>query len=444
MGQRVHWSGRLAFILAAAGSAIGLGNIWKFPYIAGVNGGGAFVLIYLLCIACVGLPVLISEIYIGQRTQSNAVRAFEKLSGDKKTFWSAPGYMGLISAILILSFYSVVGGWVLDFFYQSVSFQFQGKSAAEISDILGGMLGDPVRMSISHTLFMGLTVAMVYGGIKDGLERWTKILMPALLVLLVAMLAKSVSLDGFSAAISFLFSPDFSKLSPAGILEAVGHSFFTLSLGMGAMLTYGSYLNEKEDLLKTGLMIAFLDTFIALLAGVVIFSIVFSFDLEPASGPGLMFATLPGLLAQMPGGDYLSIIFFMLVLFAALSSAVSILEVAITYFSETLNKDRKKVTLGAGLVIYLMAYLPLFSFNYWKEVKVFGLNFFDLFDSTSSHYLLPIGGLMISLFMGWRLGLDDSMRVTSGNKPLALGLMWLTRVVAPIAIAVVIYQKVVA
>ena len=200
--------------------------------------------------------------------------------------------MGLISAILILSFYSVVGGWVLDFFYQSVSFQFQGKSAAEISDILGGMLGDPVRMSISHTLFMGLTVAMVYGGIKDGLERWTKILMPALLVLLVAMLAKSVSLDGFSAAISFLFSPDFSKLSPAGILEAVGHSFFTLSLGMGAMLTYGSYLNEKEDLLKTGLMIAFLDTFIALLAGVVIFSIVFSFDLEPASGPGLMLSLI--------------------------------------------------------------------------------------------------------------------------------------------------------
>lgn len=442
MGNRAHWSGRLAFILAAAGSAIGLGNIWKFPYITGINGGGAFVLIYLACIALVGLPILIAEIYIGQKGQSNAVASFEKLH-KKNTFWAAPGYMGLLAAILILSFYSVVGGWVLDFGYRAFTFQFEGKSAAVISDMLGGLFSDPSRMAISHTIFMALTIGIVVGGIKNGLERWTKILMPALMVLLAILFVKSMSLDGFGKAVDFLFAPDFSKLSPASILEAVGHSFFTLSLGMGAMLTYGSYLDEKEDLVKTGLMVAFLDTFIALVAGLVIFSIVFSFDLEPGSGPGLMFATLPGLFVQLPGGNFMAIMFFLLVTFAALSSAVSILEVAVTYFSETKGISRNKMAVIAGGVIYVMGYFPLFSFNKLSDVKILGKNFFDLFDVIASNYLLPIGGLLIAMFIGWVLGKDAVKDIVKKDGFATTGLLWLLRVVAPLAVFIILLNKVI-
>lgn len=443
MGTRAHWSGRLAFVLAAAGSAIGLGNLWKFPYITGINGGGAFVLIYLLCIALVGLPILIAEIYIGQKGQSNAIASFEKLH-KKGTPWAMPGYMGLLAAILILSFYSVVGGWILDFGMRAVTGEFEGKSANVISEMLGGLFANPGRMAISHTIFMTLTIGIVVGGVKKGLERWTKILMPALFVLLLIMFFKAVSMSGFGKALEFLFSPDFSKLTPASILEAVGHSFFTLSLGMGAMITYGSYLDEKENLVKTGVMVAFLDTFIALMAGLVIFSIVFSFDLEPGSGPGLMFATLPGLFAQLPGGYFMSIAFFALVAFAALSSSVSILEVTVSYFSEKLKKDRKKVSIVAGIIIYIMGFLPLISFNVASDVKVFGLGFFDLFDIIASNYLLPIGGLLISLFLGWVLSKEACDNITNGNKLASAGLMWSLRLIAPGAILVVLYSKIFA
>lgn len=442
MGTRAHWSGRLAFVLAAAGSAVGLGNLWKFPYIAGVNGGGAFVLIYLVCIALVGLPILIAELYIGQKGQANAVASFELLH-KKKTFWAAPGFMGLLSAILILAFYSVVGGWILDFAYMAFTDGFSGKSAEEVSGTLGALLGNPGRMAITHSIFMALTIGIVVGGVKNGLEKWTKILMPVLFVLLLILLAKAVTMDGFGRAMEFLFSPDFSKLTKEGILEAVGHSFFTLSLGMGAMITYGSYLDKKENLIKIGVMVAFLDTFIAILAGIVIFSIVFSFDLEAGSGPGLMFATLPGLFAQIPGGVYMAMAFFVLVGFAALSSSVSILEVAVVYFSETFKISRKKMALTAGIIIYIMGYLPLLSFNKLAEVKVLGLNFFDLFDAASSKYLLPLGGMMIALFLGYILGKEACLKITKGNELAATGLMWTSRVLAPGAVAVVMYNMII-
>ncbi|MFK8139258.1 MAG: sodium-dependent transporter [Bdellovibrionales bacterium] len=442
MGNRAHWSGRFAFILAAAGSAIGLGNLWKFPYVTGVNGGGAFVLLYLACIAAVGLPILIAEIYIGQNSQSNAVQSFEKLY-KKGTAWRAPGFMGLIAAILILSFYSVVGGWVMDFEYRSIMMEFKSASGEEISKMLGGLFENPGRMAIWHTIFMGLTVGIVVGGVKDGLERWNKILMPTLFLILVILLVRSFYLEGFSDAVSFLFQPDFSKLTPASILEAVGHSFFTLSLGMGAMITYGSYLDKKENLLRTAVTVAFLDTFIALIAGLVIFSIVFTYGLEPGGGPGLMFQTLPGLFAQLPGGSYISIGFFFMVLFAALSSAVSILEVSVSYFSESKNLDRKKVAIVSGGIIYIMGYLPLLSFNHLSDVKVLGLNFFDLFDKISSSYLLPIGGMLISLFMGWKLSRKAVEKVVGGPGLAATGLLWLLRVVAPLAVLAVIINGII-
>lgn len=442
--SRSRWGSRLAFILATSGSAIGLGNIWKFPYVAGVNGGGSFVLLYLACIFLIGVPIFIAELYIGQQSQKNAVEAFAVLH-KPKTFWSLPGWLGVISAFLILSFYSVVGGWILDFELRSLLNEFGPQASQEqIKGSLSQLFANPVRQIIAHIIFMSLTVGIVLKGVREGLERWTKILMPTLMVLLVALLIYSFTLSGFQQALSFLFQPDFSKLTAAGALEAVGHSFFTLSLGMGVIITYGSYLSKDENLAKVAFTIAFLDTFIALVAGLVIFSIVFSFNLDPSGGPGLIFSTLPSLFAQLPGGSIVSSTFFLLVSFAALTSSVSILEVVVAYIHEKYNYSRAKVTICTGLITAVTGVLCLFSFNVLKDFKILGLNIFDLFDTTTSSYLLPIGGLLMSLFFGWVLGEKAAAKaIKSENKVLTLGLVWTARIVAPLAILVIIYQKVV-
>lgn len=438
---RAHWSGRLAFILAAAGSAIGLGNIWKFPYITGENGGGAFVLIYLACIAVVGLPILIAEMYIGQKAQRNTVEAFEVIH-KKGTFWRVPGWLGLASAFLILSFYSVVGGWILDFEFRSILGEFYGKDESTIKTTLTGLFSAWPRQLLWHTVFMVLTVGIVLGGVKNGLERWNKILMPVLLGILGLLFVYSMTLPGFKDSIGFLFSFDTSKLSPAGVLEAVGHSFFTLSLGMGTLITYGSYLGKDENLPKIAVAVAFMDTMIALVAGIVIFSVVYSFNMEPGAGPGLILVTLPVLFNKMGMMGYIvSVLFFMLVSFAAITSAVSILETVVAYWDETRNVERKKGTILVGIVIYLVGLLSVFSTNLLSDFKVAsfafegGLTFFDLFDKLTSSYFLPIGGLLISLYFGWVVGLKGIQEATrSDNDLVNKGLLWTARVIAPGAV----------
>jgi neurotransmitter:Na+ symporter, NSS family len=436
---RIHWSSRFAFILAAAGSAIGLGNLWKFPYITGVNGGGAFVLIYLLCIMAIGVPILIAELYIGQNSQKNAVQAFEE-THQKGTAWRMTGWMGILSAFLILSFYSVVGGWILDFSYSALANRFTGRSPAEIEGLLGNLFASPGTLIAWHFVFMGLTVAIVAGGIKNGIERWAKILMPLLLILLGALLIRSFFLPGFSQAMTFLFVPDTSQLTAGGIMEAVGHAFFTLSLGMGAMITYGSYLSKKENLSKIAFTVAFMDTGIALLAGIVIFSIVFSFGMEAGGGPALMFQTLPVLFSQMEGGYFIALAFFLLLAFAALTSAVSLLEVVVTYWVETHEKSRLQTTLISGSLIFTLGILCALSFNLLSGVTFRGMNFFDLFDAATSRIFLPFGGLLIALFYGWVLG-PKAVQATL-DKPVAhflvIGLLWSARVLAPLAIFVVL------
>ena len=441
--MRSHWGSRMAFVLAASGSAVGLGNIWKFPYITGVNGGGSFVLVYLACIALVGIPIFMAELYIGQQGQSDSVHSFEKLH-KKGTFWTIPGWLGLLSAGLIMSFYSVVGGWVLDFEFKSLLFQFANMNEAEIKGQLNGLLASPARQVLMHTIFFGLTTAIVYKGVKEGLERWSKILMPALLVMLLGLFFYSFSLEGFGKAINFLFSPKNEALSPGALLEAVGHSFFTLSLGMGVILTYGSYLNKEVNLPRVAITVAFLDTAIALLAGVVIFSVVFSFGLEPGSGPGLIFSTLPALFTKLPGGNILMIIFFLLITFAAITSAVSILEVVVARLSDHYKVSRRKATLVTSAAIYVLGLLSAFSYNLLNDVKVFNLHFFDLFDTLTSSYLLPLGGLFISLFFGWVLGPKAAKAAMGGKEgPWAWALLWLTRIIAPFAILLVFYNKVI-
>lgn len=437
---RSHWGSRLAFVLAAVGSAVGLGNIWKFPYIAGLNGGGLFVLIYLVCIALVGVPVFIAELYIGQQGQKNAIESFEVLD-RKNTPWRSAGFLGILSAFFILSFYSVVGGWVLDFEFRSLFFEFSGKSSEEISGLLSHLHASPLRQTFWHLVFLSAVSGIVLMGVSKGLERFNKILMPALMLIILGLFFYSFSLPGFSKALEFLFKPEANKLSAAAILEAVGHSFFTLSLGMGAILTYGSYLEKKESLVKVAFAVAFLDTAIALLAGVVIFSVVFSFNLEPGAGPGLIFSTLPTLFVQLPGGSFLAILFFLLVTFAALTSAVSILEVVVAYLTEKHNTCRKKTTIVTSVIVFFTGLLSVLSTNVMSEVKIFGLTFFDLFDKLTSSYFLPFGGLLISLFYGWKLGHGAVQRTLGPDKKwLSFGLLWSTRVVAPLAIFLVLYN----
>lgn len=435
---RAQWSNRLAFILAAAGSAVGLGNIWKFPYITGINGGGAFVLVYLLCIAAVGLPIFISELYIGQRAQANLVSAFE-VTHRTGTPWRAAGWLGLVSAFLILSFYSVVGGWVLDFVYRSMTDQFSGKSDEEIRGALGGLFSNPARQLLFHAIFMGLTVGIVWQGLNAGLERWNRILMPGLFVLLGVLLVRSAFLPGFGEAVNFLFSPDWSRLTSAAVLEAVGHSFFTLSLGMGAIITYGSYLGSRQELARTAVTVALLDTAVALAAGLVIFTVVFSQGMDADSGPKLMFQTLPVLLAKTPGGYLLSVAFFVLVAFAALSSAISLLEVVVTYFTEKHAASRHKSTLLVGGVIYLLGILSALSTNVLADVKVLGHTFFDLFDKLTASVMLPLGGAIIAMFFGWVLSPAAAREVMGPRLGfLAVGLVWTARVLAPVAVLVIL------
>lgn len=441
---RAHWASRLGFILAAAGSAIGLGNIWKFPYITGMNGGGAFVLIYLICIAVIGIPIFLAELFIGQKSQSNAVEAFEKVH-KKGTFWTLPGWLGILSAFLILSFYSVVGGWVLDFEFKAITNQFAGHTDSEIKEFLGTLFASPKIQIFWHFMFMAGVVAIVAAGIKNGIEKWNKILMPALLGILGLLLFRSMFLEGFGDALAFLFEPDFQKITGAGILESVGHSFFTLSLGMGAMITYGGYLASKKDLIKTTVTIALLDTLIALIAGVVIFSIVFTYDLEPGGGPTLMFQTLPMLFSKMTGGYIIAVGFFMLVAFAAFTSAVSLLEVVVTYWLDKHQTSRLKAAGIAGGLAFLLGILSALSTNILssEEYLIGKFTFFDLFDKLTSSVFLPFGGLLISLFFGWVLGpkaINAIFEKKSNAETYGVVLLWVTRIIAPLGVLVMLFN----
>ena len=343
MEKRSHWSGRLSFILAAAGSAVGLGNIWKFPYVTGQNGGGAFVLTYLVTIAVVGFPIFISELYIGQKSQTDPVNAFRILDNPKSPFRTV-GYLGLVCAFTVLSFYSVVGGWILNYLVMPFTGELANYNPETISTKLDSLFANPATIIAWHSVFMIITALIVRKGISGGIEKISKLLMPVFMILLLGLLIYSISLPGFEKSVNFLFYPDFSNLSSGAILEAVGHSFFTLSLGMAAMITYGSYLDENENLVKTAASVVFLDTIIALIAGVVIFSITFSFGQTPGKGPGLMFVTLPKLFLSIPFGSVLYVCFFTLVTFAAITSAIALLEVLVTIAEDEGVMNRSKAT----------------------------------------------------------------------------------------------------
>lgn len=421
---REQWGSRIGFILAAAGSAIGLGNIWKFPYIAGENGGAAFVFVYLICIAVIGLPVLIAEVLVGRSTERNPVGAFKKLSGSR--FWTGVGAMGVVAGFVILSFYAVVAGWSLGYVYESIRGVFSGFESAGAAGDHFNMLTAKLSWNMGfYGLFFVITMGVVYAGVQKGIERGSKIMMPVLFLILLILVARGLTLSGSNKGLEFLLQPDWSKVSGQAILVALGHAFFTLSLGMGAMMTYGSYMSTRDSIPGAALQIVVLDTVIALLAGVAIFTAVFATGQDPAAGPGLIFHTLPFVFTKMPGGYFFAVLFFILLTIAALTSAISLLEVAVAFFVDELGWQRHKAVLVFGLVTFLLGVPSALSFGVMENAKLFGLTFFGLVDFLASNILLPVGGLLISVFVAWFWGFDRALKeLKSGAERLFERSLW--------------------
>ena len=407
--ERAIFATKLGAIATTVGSAVGLGNIWRFPYEAGVHGGGAFLICYLIFIFIIGLPLLSAEFLMGRGTRSNVFGAYRKLAPG--TPWDLLGILGIVASILIISFYAVVAGWTAEFCLASITGQLD--FATQDARHEGFMILTSGRNSVVWTsIFLVFNFMILLGGVTKGIERVSNILMPLFFLLLIAFCINSFTLPGFSQGINYLFHPDFSKITPSVILGALGQAFFSLSLGLGCMMTYGSYFSDKNKLGKTAATTAFLDTIVAILAGIIIFPAVFSFGLSPEAGPTLVFEVLPHIFSQLPGGMILSTFFFLLLFMASLTSTVSMSEISISYFCEEKGMTRVSATLSSATLTFVGAILCALSFGWLSDFTIFGLNFFNLFDYVASNIALPLGGMGCSIFVGWlvkRKFINDQM-----------------------------------
>ena len=439
--QHGMWSSGWLFVLAAAGSAVGLGNIWKFPYITGEYGGGAFVLVYLVCIAAIGIPVMMSEVFVGRSGRMSPINSLRHvaISASRSSRWSWLGWMGVVAGFMILAFYAVVAGWVLHYIVQLASGSFKGADAASASAAFEGLIADPLLSVAWFTIFMALTVFIVARGVTRGLETAVRICMPALFVLLVVVLVYGASQGGFMEAVSFMFTFDLSKLTGEGVIVAMGHAFFTLSIGMGAIMAYGAYMPSGTSITQTVGIIALVDTLVALLAGLAIFPIVFASGGEPGAGPGLLFMSVPIAFGNLPFGSFFGALFFILVGFAAITSAISLIEPALAYFVERYNASRIKMALIIGGGCWILGLGCAFSSNLLADFHIVaGLTVFDSLDKLTQLFMLPLGGLLIVTFVAWIVP-----RTTVGQM-LSLNEGWqswvwlvLARVISPLAILVV-------
>ena len=434
-----QWSSRFIFILAATGSAVGLGNIWKFPYMAGENGGGAFVLVYLICIALIGVPIMMAEILLGRRGRQSPINTMATLAGEAKASpnWAMLGWIGVVAGFLIMSFYSVIAGWALAYVLAAISGSFSGLTGSASVDAFVGHIGNPGYTTFWHTVFSIMTFIVVARGVKSGLEKAVRILMPLLFVLLVLLLGYAINSGYFNQGLEFLFSADFSKLSREGVLSALGHAFFTLSLGMGAIMVYGSYMPGKASIASTTLTIAAMDTLVALVAGMAIFPIVFANGLEPGAGPGLVFISLPIAFGNMSGGLIFGTLFFVLLTFAAWTSAISIIEPAVAFLVENRSMARKKATGFVVGLAWALGLLTVMSFGGWGfEFEFAGARktdgIFDILDIVTTNFLLPLGGLAIALFAGWVMSPAHSADELGGGQSAAFRFWrFLVRYVSP-------------
>ncbi len=436
-----EWTGRWAFILAATGAAVGLGNIWKFPYIAGENGGGAFVLVYLGCILLIGVPVMVAEILIGRRGRQNPINSLETLAEDEQrsTAWKYLGAMGVLAGFLILSYYSVIAGQAMSYVFRTFANTFEGVTADGARSIYVDLVSHPEKLLAWHTIFMVLTMIIVSRGVQRGLEKSVRFMMPALfLILLVLVWFAYQQGHYFDDAVHFLFDPDFSKLTANGVLTAMGHAFFSLSLGMGAIMVYGSYLPKKASIFRMTLAISVMDTTVAILAGLAIFPLVFANGMAPGAGPSLIFETLPIAFGHMNYGTWFGGLFFVLLFFAALSSAIALAEPVVTWLVENYEIKRLNACIWVGVIIWALGLLTVFSFNIGSEWTVAGKTAFELLDYLTANIMLPLGGLLIAIFAGWvmrRANSEEELAI----KPAFLfhGWRFLVRYIAPVAILIV-------
>lgn len=435
MENRESWGSRLGFIMAAAGSAVGLGNIWKFPYTAGNNGGGAFVLIYLIFVAIIGFSVMLTEFAVGRRKNLAAVGAYKSV--DKR--WTFAGVLGVLSGFLIMGFYPVVGGWALAYVFK-VGGGLLGDPAA-IGDVFGGFITNPVQPLIWMVVYLMLNVVIVARGVSSGIEKAGKILMPLLFGILILITIKGLTLPGAMEGVEFLFKPDFSKVTGGTVLAALGQAFFSLSLGMGCMITYGSYLNKKENLVSNAAIVTAMDTGVALLAGLAMFPAMFAFGMEPAAGPGLVFVVVPSLFAEMGGaGALFAGLFFVALTVAALTSSVSLLEVVVAYLMDERKFSRVKAVASASSIMALMCVLASLSLG-GVGPKLFGSGAFDVFDLLTDKIFLAIGGMLLCIFAGWRLDKEELKNEITNDGEIEFGMFeaWfgLVKYVIPVTIAIV-------
>lgn len=440
MEKRDGFKSSFGVLVALTGSAVGLGNLWRFPYLVGTNGGAAFIIIYLIFVFVLCLPIMISEFIIGRRSQANVFGAFKVLAPKSK--WGIIGILGVLASIAILSFYGVVGGWTIDYLVRSISFNLTSSDNATFNTMFQGIVTSTWEPTIYLLVFLVLTGLVVVAGVEKGIERYTKIMMPVLFFMIIIIAIRSLTLPGASAGVSFLFNPDFSKITFQTALAALGQAFFSLSLGAGMVITYSSYVKKDEKILRATPLTAISDTTFAIIAGLAIMPAVFAFGISPSEGPGLVFIILPQIFSQITGGSIIAILFFFILFFAALTSSISLLEVVVAYIKEEFHLSRKTAVMIGLSIITVFGVLCSLSQGPLKDVKLFGLNFFDFFDSISANVFMPICGLLVVIFVGWRMKKSDYMDEISngGNlkkKAFYNVIYFIIRYAAPIVIVTI-------
>lgn len=443
--DRDNFGSRFGVLVAMAGSAVGLGNLWRFPYLVGTNGGAAFIIIYLIFVFFLCLPIMYSEFIVGRRSQANVFGAFKILAPGSK--WSVVGIIGVLASISILSFYCVVGGWTIDYMVKAMTFQFKADSQ-ELSDMFTQTVTSNYEPLIYLLVFLALTGLIVIAGVKKGIEKYTKIMMPMLFVMVIIIAVRSLTLPHAEEGVTFLLKPDFSKVTSRTMLEALGQAFFSLSLGCGTIMTYGSYVSKQENIVKTSVFTSLADTVFAIIAGLAIMPAVFAFGISPEQGPGLVFVTLPHVFAQLPLGSIVAILFFFILFIAAITSSISLLEVAVAYIKEEFKISRA-LAVGISLaIVTVLGALCSLSQGVLADVKISGWNFFDFFDKISANIFMPIGGFLIVIFVGWRMSRADYIdEITSGgtlrfHKWILIGIRFLIKFVAPIVIGIIMLNGV--
>lgn len=442
--ERGSWGSRIGFLLAAAGSAIGLGNVWKFPYLCGEYGGAAFIVTYIVILVLVGFTIMLTELILGRHSQQGPVGAYRAI----KQKWAWVGAIGILASYLILTYYSVIGGWIIKYIISGISGNFNTTDVDALGGIFTTFIGKPFEPLVYHAIFMVLTLTIVMGGIQGGIEKASKIMMPALFVILFVVVIRAVTLPGASAGLEYMLKPDWSKFGIDVIVAALVQVFFSLSLGMGVIITYGSYLGKGENLATSAVQIPLLDSAAALLSAFAVLPAVFALGYNPSAGPGLLFITLPGVFAKMPMGSIFGVLFFIFVLFAALSSSISLLEAAVTYFVDEHGWKRRKATIILGLVAFLLGIPSSLANGPVLSGMTFikGMNFFDSMSFFAESLLLPLSAFLLSLFVGWVWGTKNAVEEATNNGTVKFGFakIWTISIkyIAPIGIGFILLKNI--